>query len=97
VQLLVGLVQLVIALVLSGAVAVLVGPAYVAVAALVLATCMVLLLDAAKQRSVTTEKPISVIDVAHIAGSAVVFGLIWPAIPLIFTWKRVVDVDVGDE
>jgi len=80
--------QLALALVISGVVASFVGPTYVAVSLLVTATCMVLLLDSAHRASAITEKPVDAIEVAGIAGTAFMFGLIWPAIPLIFTWKR---------
>jgi hypothetical protein len=92
VKFLVDLAQLAIALTVSGAVVVWVGPTYVAVAALVMATCAVLLFDAARQQSVVSETPIGFLPVLHMLGTSFVFGLIWPSIPLIFTWRR-----VGDE
>lgn len=80
--------QIAIALVLSGVVATLVGPTYLAVSALVIATCIVVLLDVAHQRSKIIEVPIDLVEVLRIAATSVVFGIVWPAIPVILTWKR---------
>jgi hypothetical protein len=88
-QLLFEIGQLAVALAVSGAVANLIGTVYIAVGALVLATCMALLYDAARQRGEITEEPITFWSLAHMAGTSIVFGLIWPSIPLIFTWRRV--------
>lgn len=81
--------QIAVALFVSGAVATLVGSVYVAVAALVIATCAVLLFEAARQRSVIVEVPLGLGELLSIAGASIVFGLVWPAIPLILTWKHV--------
>jgi hypothetical protein len=91
VQLLVEIVQLVVALAVSGAIAVWLGSMYLVIAVLVLTTCMALLYDAARQHSVITEEPVTVLSLAHMAGTSVVFGLIWPSIPLIFAWRRADD------
>ncbi|MGH7177098.1 MAG: hypothetical protein ACREJC_06955 [Tepidisphaeraceae bacterium] len=80
--------QIAVALLLSGAILTLVGPTYLAVAALVTATCIVVLLDVAHQRSKIIEVPIDLVEVLRIAATAIVFGIVWPAIPLILTWKR---------
>ena len=78
--------QIAITLITSGVVALLVGPAYLAVALLVMATCCVLLYDAA--RRVVVQEPLDLQELALIAGSSFVFGMIWPSIPLVLTWKR---------
>jgi hypothetical protein len=88
VRFLVEIIQLAIALVVSGVVAGLIGAMYLAVGALVLSTCMALLYDAARQQSELIEEPVTFLTLAHMAGTSVVFGLIWPAIPLIFLWRR---------
>lgn len=90
-QLLVEIVQLAIALAVSGAVAAMVGSLYLVVAVLVLTTCLALLYDAARQQSEITETPVTVLALAHMTGTSIVFGLIWPSLPLILTWRRVGD------
>lgn len=95
-QFLVEVGQITIALFVSGAVAVLVGPTYAAVAILVMATCAVLLLDAARQRSTVIEVPLGLGEILSIAGTSIVFGAIWPAIPIVLTWKRL-DAAVDDD
>jgi hypothetical protein len=88
VGLLIELGQLAITLTVSGVVAFLVGPTYVVIATLVIATCLVLLYEAAKSHSASVGKPIKLVELGSIAVTAIVFGAIWPAIPLVFTWKR---------
>jgi hypothetical protein len=89
VKLLVEVSQLAITLIVSGVVAFFVGAqVYIPIASLVLMTCMALLFDAGKRHSEATEDPIGLLTAMQIAGTSVVFGIIWPAIPLIFTWRR---------
>jgi hypothetical protein len=95
VPLLIDLAQLAFALAISGAVAAVVGATYIAVAALVMATCVVLLFDTAKQQSAGTETPIRILSALHMLGTALVFGMIWPSIPVIFIWRR--EAPVVDE
>ena len=75
--------QVAITLLISGVVALWIGPTYVIVSVSVLITCWALLFENAKQHSFVTKVPISSIDIAMLSGSAFTFGLIWPAIPLI--------------
>lgn len=79
--------QIVFALLISGVVAALVGPTYIAVAALVMATSVVLLYEAARRQVIG--EPLDFKEVLLIAGSSVIFGVIWPSIPVILTLRRV--------
>lgn len=93
-KLLVEICQLAITLLVSGVVAFLVGAqVYIPIASLVLMTCVVLLFDAGKRHSEATEDPIGLLTAMQIAGTSVIFGLVWPAIPLIFTWRRAALLD----
>lgn len=87
-RLFVELLRITFALAVSGAVAFWVGPTYIAVSALVLMVCLILLVEAASQHSAVVKIPVSLSEVLHIIATSLVFGTIWPAIPLIFTWRR---------
>ena len=86
-KILVELLQIAIALGTSGAMALLIGPTYVLVAFLVLSTCMALLYDHARTRSNIVEEPVTAAEFAELLGTSFVFGMIWPALPVILTWK----------
>jgi hypothetical protein len=88
VQLLAELGQIVITLVVSGVVAFLVGPAYAAIAMLVMAMCLVLLYQTAKEINSIAKAHVRFGELCQIVGTATVFGAIWPAIPVILALRR---------
>jgi hypothetical protein len=85
---LIGVGQVALSLVISGVIAMLIGTTYIAVAALVVATCWALLFVYATEASEVAEQPVDLRDLLSISATSLVFGLIWPALPLILTWKR---------
>lgn len=86
----VNILQLVIAAVLSCAAAILLGPmAYIIVGALVTFTCLVLLTDVAREDETDGDDDESVQVLRVVAATlstSIVFGVIWPTLPLIFAW-----------
>jgi hypothetical protein len=95
VQFLTALGQIVFALFISGAVAVFVGPTYVAVAILVTMTSVVLLYEAARRHVI--DEPLDIQELLLITGSSIVFGVIWPSIPLILTLRKSAGEPAVDE
>lgn len=81
-------VQLVLALGLSGGVAFAMGPGYIAIAMLVCAVCGVLLVDADRAHRESAEIEISPLVLLRIGGTAIVLGAIWPSIPIILALHR---------
>ena len=70
-------------------VAIWMGVSYAAVAVLAMAACLTLLLDNAKLGGV----PVQPIELIRMIGSSVLFGLIWPTLPVILILKTGEHVD----
>jgi len=94
-KILLGFCQLAFVGMISTVVAWLTGPAYIAVGMLVMATCLVLLLQAAKLYGALAELPMRAAEAVSIIGAAFVFGLIWPALPVILALKKINGLDVA--
>ena len=85
--------QVLIALAFSSAIAVWLGPlAYVVVAIAVFATCGLLLFEAERRNRLSAQLTLEgerglVLLALTMAGTAFVFGAIWPALPPILVWS----------
>ncbi len=85
------LAQTLIALTWSAALAVWMGAPYVLVGGLVLVACFALLYASARERGEVLDEPVTLTEVAALAGTSFVFGLMWPALPVIIALKAGTD------
>lgn len=83
------LAQTAITLLISGAAIVWMGPPYALVAVCVFLVCLPLLYENARQHSVVVDEPISALEHLGLTGTSILFGAIWPAIPVIIALRAV--------